>query len=99
MEELTFSDTAGLFFEATKCSSHFLTESGKSLLTFCATFPPILPAEVALVVAPEAAATPAVPAANAKDATPTAAVDTTVAAAAFCGGGTHTLVVMLDVSS
>ena len=54
------------------------------------------PAEAA-EVAPEAA-TPMPAAAKIRETAPTAATDTTVAAAAFCGVGTHTVVVKLEAS-
>ena len=51
-------------------------------------------------VTEETEVTVAVAAAPAKTnaATPTATVDTTVAATAFCGAGTHTVEVMFEVS-
>ena len=70
--------------------------SGRRFLIFLLTFPVELPAEV-VVVAPEAA-TPAPAAAKTSETAPTAATDTMVAAAAFCGDGTHALVVKLEAS-
>ena len=68
--------------------------SGRRFLTFLVAFPIELPAEV-VVVAPEAA-TPAPAAAKTRETAPIAATDTMVAAAAFCGDGTHMLVVKLE---
>lgn len=76
-------------FEDTKCSSHFFKEFGKRSLTLSA----ILPATPS-AGAPAAGLT----AAKAKETIPTAATDTTVATAAFDGGGTHTVDIIPDAS-
>jgi hypothetical protein len=63
--------------------------SGRRSLIFLVTFPVKPPAE---------AATPTPAAAKTRETAPTAVTDTTVAAAAFCRGGTHTPVVKLEAS-
>ena len=95
--EPVFSVTASLRFEETKSSSHFLAVSGRRSLIFLVAFP-VVPAAEAVVVVSEATATPAPAAAKIRETAPTPATDTTVATAAFCTGGTQTVVVKLAAS-
>jgi len=90
--EPIFSLTASLRFEETKSSSHFLITSGTSCLILSDAFllaPPV-------VAAPEVDVAVTVTLANTTAAPPTAQTESAVASAAFCGGGTHTVVVTFE---